>query len=171
MCFCKEPKGRRHSRGESRVAHLIIAHRLIPHSLSRSFYSIVLRSIHKSRWSVKRYCVCSGGKAISFILFLIGSPRALADVRKTSSKVSLSLRNLGDNLKLASSFPSLHVFNFSPLLSFVVPLCCCDANRNISRYFQLKWISSLCRLLERRPSGVSFMKETFAVSGTCHLQL
>lgn len=43
------------------------------------------------------------GKAISFILFLIGSPRALADVRKTSSKVLLSLRNFGDNLKLASS--------------------------------------------------------------------
>lgn len=42
------------------------------------------------------------GKAISFILFLIGSPRALADVRKTSSKVLLSLRNFGDNLKLAS---------------------------------------------------------------------
>lgn len=42
------------------------------------------------------------GKAISFILFLIGSPRALADVRKTSL-VLLSLRNFGDNLKLASS--------------------------------------------------------------------
>lgn len=40
------------------------------------------------------------GKAISFILFLIGSPRALDGVKKTSIKVLLSHRNFEANLKL-----------------------------------------------------------------------
>lgn len=38
------------------------------------------------------------GKAISFI-FLIGSPRALDDVKKTSSKVLLSHMKFGPYLK------------------------------------------------------------------------
>lgn len=50
------------------------------------------------------------GKAISFILLLIGSTRALADVKKTSSKVLPSLRIFGANLKLAF-FPPFCILN------------------------------------------------------------